>query len=384
VDNNPLPHQKQRPKEDKLLMVVGLATWAFVSWLTLRNSGSDTLYFHLLTLSGFALIFILITNDIIPNLSLGWTQAAIGLQALLVLMLSYSVSNSLLAILLIIWASLLPEFFSRRYGILLMLTVNLGLFLIAKEHWQRSDALFSTLLFTGFQFFSFSSSLAKVSEKKARQEQERLNQQLIATRSLLAQTSQQQERLRIARDLHDIIGHELTALTLQLEVLSHKAPLELKESVQQSKTLAKALLGNIRSVVREKRHQTDLELVTPLEAIVARLPGVSISCDSQVKLQSTELAQELLCVLQEGISNAVRHGKANQLHFMMQYAEHKLVISLTDNGRGTQFVPGAGLLGMQERLMPFSGVIDIEKTASGTRLQICCNINKVHTEQNNK
>ncbi len=91
-------------------------------------------------------------------------------------------------------------------------------------------------------------------------QQEQLNQQLIATRSLLSQSSQHQERVRIARDLHDILGHQLTALSLQLEVLSHKVPDEIKPDVEQSKQVSKELLASIRAQGTVKNHISNILL----------------------------------------------------------------------------------------------------------------------------
>ena len=142
--------------------------------------------------------------------------------------------HSLLPILLVLWASLLPEFFSRNAAIGQILLANLSYYFILHSHTSNS-IIFNVLIYMGFQLFAYSSSQARLSERESRRIQEHLNQQLIATRALLSQTSEQQERLRISRDLHDILGHQLTALSLQLELLSHQAPTELKSTVNQSK-----------------------------------------------------------------------------------------------------------------------------------------------------
>lgn len=269
--------------------------------------------------------------------------------------------HSLLPILLVLWASLLPEFFSRNAAIGQILLVNLSYYFILHSHTSNS-IIFNVLIYMGFQLFAYSSSQARLSERESRRIQEHLNQQLIATRALLSQTSEQQERLRISRDLHDILGHQLTALSLQLELLSHQAPTELKSTVNQSKSLAKELLESIRAVVRAQRVNIGLDLKPPLDAIASRLPNVSLRYKSLVPLQSTELAQALLLVLQEGISNGVRHGKANQFTLSMQQQQTELIIQLNDNGQGINQTAstGIGLNSMQERLSAFNGKVCLQ------------------------
>jgi two-component system sensor histidine kinase DesK len=170
----------------------------------------------------------------------------------------------------VIWASQLPDVMSKRAAIINIIVVNVLLYLLHTD--TNDSAAFTVLMYVAFQFFAYSSSQARLNEFHARLEQEQLNQQLVATRSLLSQSSQQQERLRIARDLHDILGHQLTALSLQLEVLSHKVPDPIKPEVEQSKHLSKELLTSIRSVVRKQRDICHLDLTEPLTRLMARLP----------------------------------------------------------------------------------------------------------------
>ncbi|MCE9686594.1 histidine kinase [Shewanella sp. AS16] len=347
-------------KEESLLMFAGAFTWALVTWVTILNSQGTARLASAGLCGLFLLLFLLIASDILPRMSGSLSKQALMLLAASALGLMF-MDNSLSPILLVVWATLLPEFYSRRRALGLLLLVNVGYFAIIYGYWHSQDAWLTILIFIGFQLFALSSSLARCNERAARVQQERLNQQLLATRSLLSQTSQQQERLRIARDLHDILGHQLTALTLQLEVLSHKAPSELQAQVQQSKELAKQLLQDIRAVVRAQRLQSHLALRPPLNALMSRLPGVSLHCDELVPLQSTELAQELLLVLQEGISNAVRHGHATQLQLTLQRKQDTLQLLLTDNGRGLNpsQEAGTGITGMRERLARFSGEVEL-------------------------
>lgn len=377
-------------KEESMLIAAGVITWALVAWVGITQAALHTWQGMLnAVLYGLFLVqFILIATDIAPHNNIQLRRITTLAMPLIVLSLLLTANHALLPILFVIWASLLPEFFSRRQAISQLVLVNVVYYLLQQWQLHEQSNVFNILIYLGFQFFAYSSSQARLSERKSRLIQEQLNQQLIATRALLSQASEQQERLRISRDLHDILGHQLTALSLQLEVLSHTAPEELKPQVNQSKSLAKELLESIRAVVRAQRVQVGLDLVPPLEALMTRLPSVTLNCKGMKPLQSAELTQALLLVLQEGISNAVRHGKANQLQLSMEDSQSALVLQLSDNGMGLtrgaarnasvksgtglngtgQF--GTGLGGMQERLQPFNGTLELRANDSAPGCQL--------------
>lgn len=372
-------------KEESMLIAAGVLTWALVAWVGINKAALHTWQGMLnATLYGLYLVqFILIATDQVAHNNILFRRLATLAMPLIVLSLLLTANHALLPILFVIWASLLPEFFNRRQAISQLLLANLVYYALLQWHLHEQSNVFNILIYLGFQFFAYSSSQARLSERKSRLIQEQLNQQLIATRALLSQASEQQERLRISRDLHDILGHQLTALSLQLEVLSHKAPEDLKPQVNQSKSLAKELLESIRAVVRAQRVQMGLDLVPPLEALMTRLPSVTFTCKTMKPLQSAELTQALLLVLQEGISNAVRHGKANQLQLSMEDSQSALVLQLSDNGVGLTRVAarnasaksgtglyGTGLSGMQERLQPFNGKVQLRANDSAPGCQL--------------
>ena len=353
-------------KAETMLIGAGSLTWALVAWLGFNQDIQAKLptlnkSCHIALYALFILLFLLLTIFEHSRKSLKINRLLTIVLVCCTLGLMLLSEHSLLPILLVLWSSLLPEFFSRNAAIGQILLANLSYYFILHSHTSNS-IIFNVLIYMGFQLFAYSSSQARLSERESRRIQEHLNQQLIATRALLSQTSEQQERLRISRDLHDILGHQLTALSLQLELLSHQAPTELKSTVNQSKSLAKELLESIRAVVRAQRVNIGLDLKPPLDAIASRLPNVSLRYKSLVPLQSTELAQALLLVLQEGISNGVRHGKANQFTLSMQQQQTELIIQLNDNGQGINQTAstGIGLNSMQERLSAFNGKVCLQ------------------------
>ena len=94
------------------------------------------------------------------------------------------------------------------------------------------EALMQSLLYAGFSGFVFVTSLVARQQAQAREEQRRLNAELRATRALLAESARINERTRISRELHDLLGHHLTALSLNLEVAGHLTEGKAQEHVQ--------------------------------------------------------------------------------------------------------------------------------------------------------
>lgn len=258
-------------KESLMLLLAGVGTWGLVAWLGISQTvNSQDQIFIAVGYLLFIGLFLFVASHYLYNHKPTLLLPVLMAQAIITLYISHYTQAQITPILLVIWASQLPDVMSKRAAIINIIVVNVLLYLLHTD--TNDSAAFTVLMYVAFQFFAYSSSQARLNEFHARLEQEQLNQQLVATRSLLSQSSQQQERLRIARDLHDILGHQLTALSLQLEVLSHKVPDPIKPEVEQSKHLSKELLTSIRSVVRKQRDICHLDLTEPLTRLMARLP----------------------------------------------------------------------------------------------------------------
>src|SRR5690606_35509497 len=105
--------------------------------------------------------------------------------------------------------------------------------------------------YVGFTGFAFVTGLVARQQAQAREDQRRLNAELRATRALLAESVRVNERTRISRELHDLLGHHLTALSLNLEIASHLADGAAREHVGQAQTLAELLLSDVREAVSQ-------------------------------------------------------------------------------------------------------------------------------------
>ncbi len=224
-------------------------------------------------------------------------------------------------------------------------------------------ALVQCSLFMGFSAFTYVTSLVAKQQADSRDELRRLNSELRATRTLLTESSRIAERMRISRDLHDLIGHHLTALSLNLEVASHLVAGTAQEHVRQAQSVAKLLLSDVREVVSQLRENDNIDLTEALRTLVEGVPGLAIHLELPPRFSVDDplRAQVLLRCAQEIITNTVRHSGARNLWLRCERTEsNELAIHARDDGRGAgDMQQGNGLTGMRERLAQVGGRLDI-------------------------
>ena len=221
------------------------------------------------------------------------------------------------------------------------------------------EAAFGAAMYTGLQALTVWAVWLQRRETDARQRVSVLHAELHATTALLAESSRSSERLRISRDLHDVIGHQLTALALELEVAAHRADGPALEHVQRARTLAKDLLGDVRSTVGELRDRPG-DLHEALHAIVDDLPLPQVHLDIEPDLSvDGERVATLVRGVQEIVTNTLRHADAHQLWIEVRADEDgEVVLSAQDDGVGAPTLQlGNGLTGLRERIAAFGGTV---------------------------
>lgn len=234
---------------------------------------------------------------------------------------------------------------------------SLALFATMALHWNQHMGILLTGAYLPFQILAFWTASLLARETGARQGLARANAELEATRELLVETHRVAERVRIARELHDLLGHHLTALALNLEVASHLVPAdgEPRAQIELARDRAKALLGEVRDTVRTMREGEGLRLDAAVRALSAGIPRPKIHLRFAEDLPPCDSgsAQVLLRCAQEMITNAVRHSQAENLwlEFLASTSDGAIEIQARDDGRGSADVhAGSGLTGMRERL----------------------------------
>jgi signal transduction histidine kinase len=225
----------------------------------------------------------------------------------------------------------------------------------------------------GFQVFAAASSMLAISEGQARSNLARTNAELTATRELLAEASRTSERLRISRDLHDTLGHHLTALSLQLDVASRMSEGKAADHIRQAHAITKLLLSDVRDVVSTLRESSKLNLAEAIRALTMQPAGVRVHLDVPETLVVEEpgRAEAILRAVQEILTNTARHARAANLWIRVEAAPDGVAVDARDDGHGAQRVTwGNGLRGMRERFEQHGGHVDITPGAgAGFRIR---------------
>lgn len=274
--------------------------------------------------------------------------------------------SGLSAMLMLVIAVVLPWQLPVGAGLAWMLLQNLMLIPIIASYmgWTIVTAFLQVCMYLGISALVFFTSMIASLQAEEREVQRRLNSELRATRALLAESTRIAERMRIARDLHDLVGHHLTALSLNLEVASHLVNAQAAEHVQKAQVTAKHLLSDVREVVSELRQDDAIDLTVALRSLTEGVPGLSVHMETppRFSVEDPRRAQVLLRCAQEIITNTARHAGARNLWLRFDYVNANLLeLDARDDGRGAaNFRPGNGLSGMRERLAEFEGSVTVD------------------------
>ncbi|MCP4991512.1 MAG: hypothetical protein GY928_37275, partial [Colwellia sp.] len=357
-------------RKDWLLHFSGFLTWSVITFLSLNNLGLGIEFcLKFVALLVFYISFAVIISSKTKLFPIRDKLILVS-QVILVLVLVQFDKYNISPILLVLIATQLPSRFSRRQAMYIMISITVAHFFI-KYDGYFVDALFDVIIYFMLQIFGFSAIESALREVRAKEELSAINQELLATRFMLKESSQRKERLRISRDLHDVIGHQLTALTLNLEVSRHKVPEEFKPLLTENLAHAKTLLSEVREVVKEMRTEEQFDLVEKLTSLIEQLPKCQLIIESITEINALSLKQQLMYCLQEGVSNALRHGKANQFTLSAEKKDKQLTFYLADNGSVKADVQwGSGLNGMQERLTDFCGKVELIQRPDGYTLKL--------------
>jgi signal transduction histidine kinase len=288
---------------------------------------------------------------------------------------SLMAQTALGGILLLVVGGLLPWMLPLTYALAWLMLQNVVLVVVIDSiaDIPSGDAMLIGGLFLAVSLFAFMSGVVALRQNEARDELRKVNSELRATQALLADNTRIAERVRIARELHDVVGHHLTALTLNLEVATHLVEGKALEHVQQAHSLAKLLLADVREVVSEMRLDDKVDLAAALRTLVSGMPEPKIHLDLPLAEAPTDprRAQVLLRCAQEMITNSVRHARADNLWIGLAHDSEGVTLTARDDGHGVREVElGNGLTGMSERLNNLGGSLDIEsKPGAGFRLR---------------
>jgi signal transduction histidine kinase len=348
----------------QLLRGAGLFTWGCVGiplLLRLSSPGAGIGAPLLLAYGAFGICYAYLTWKF-DERERALNAVLLLLMTASALMITYLTKSGLGAILLILSAGLLPWLFPLRLGLIIMAAQNLAMLpvLSSSEKLSLLEALLQVGLYFGSCSFMFMTAWIGTRQYQARQALDQANLELRATQAMLSETERTAERLRISRDLHDLVGHHLTALSLNLEVASHLSEGKTLKHVQQAQAISKLLLADVREVVSTLRESDPIQVDAALQAMAAAIPSpkVRLNLPAPLRIQDPERAQVLLRLAQEILTNAIKHAQAKNLWLSFSQSDEGVEISAYDDGRGADMVAaGNGISGMKERLAAVGGTL---------------------------
>ena len=304
-----------------------------------------------------------------------WRRVSIlAVMSVAAFAVSYFSQSGIGSLLGVVVAAMLPWLLPVVLGVgwVLFLALAFGVWVLFTPEGSWLLALVFVLMNLGLILFPFIASLLALKQMQARSELRRLNSELLATQSLLAENTRIAERVRISRELHDLIGHHLTALSLNLEVASHVTDGKGKQHVDQAASIARLLLADVREVVSDMRRDDQVDLRDAFAKLAGGVPELDVHLDIPAALSLTDpkRAQILLRCAQELITNTVRHASARNMWIELKSGQNGLSLSARDDGRGVvELMPGNGLTGMRERLRELGGRLEIA-TRPGAGFQV--------------
>jgi len=245
-------------------------------------------------------------------------------------------------------------------------------------------------IFLAGQIFIVVFTQMAVSEEKARSEVEKLVKELEEVNQRLRQYSVQvedlaitKERNRLAREIHDGLGHYLTTIFIQIQAaraVMKGDPVKAQDAMGTAQTLTQEALVDVRRSVSALRDMPvdSLTLQEEIEKMLKNCEAIGISSDLKVLGSPRALSpQALLTVyraVQEGINNTCKHARASRLSVVLDYTrEDEVKMVIVDDGIGaSQMTGGFGLMGIRERVRMLSGEVMINtKPGDGFRLEVC-------------
>ena len=210
--------------------------------------------------------------------------------------------------------------------------------------------------------------------------------------SIIADTVAAEERNRLARDIHDSIGHYLTATNIQLakaQAYFKIDPESALKAIEDARRASTEAMEDVRESVRSLKTQKDFSLSTVVKELIGRIEGKNFDIRFQLEGDDSRCSYAVRLaiyrVVQEALTNAVKHSLCSKIDVSISFADNMAYLSVKDNGKG--FIIGnisessSGLSGLKERIELVRGIFNI-KTApdEGTLITVEAPFDPVKTE----
>ncbi|MFC4553929.1 sensor histidine kinase [Georgenia faecalis] len=278
-------------------------------------------------------------------------------------------------------------FFSAAEAGRTLWAIRVAIFLVAVsvfalvEEGRPADYLFSYELLTNAALVAAAIALGVSvrSRREAREHQEQLHRVQVAEQERRAEQRVHEERMRIARDLHDVVGHTLSVIAVHGNVAAEAVGQDddaARRAVQQIRDVTSATMRELRATVKvlrspgvePERGAVGLSGVPQL-AEAGREAGIDVDVDLDIPAGSLDGAVDAAAyrIVQESLTNVMRHSGATRAHVRAAVVDGLLEVTVTDDGHGPagDVRPGAGLTGMQERAAVLGGRVTFGGSGDG-------------------
>ncbi|MEM7115235.1 MAG: sensor histidine kinase [Chloroflexota bacterium] len=396
VGNQPTTHPQYRQIALAIyigVLIIGLIDWMLGSPPSYALPFDPVIRFITFFLTVAALIVLEIWRPSSPSNTSN--QAIVHLISKIVLSsLAMGVGNQFYTQLLFLIAILFAEItFSRRIS-LITIGITFVVLFLRLAFGPRGDFISLSDL-QGLLIFAVAIIMIMLMGRLIKQEwSNRLNlqtlhdelkvshRQLQQNSAQLAELAVANERNRLARDIHDSLGHHLTAVSIQLEMaikLHDRAPTQSLAAMQEAKNAAQEALQDVRQSVGALRQPSEqFDLMPAVELIIGRMKSDQLAItyrldgDESNCPQSTRLA--LYRAVQEGLTNIHKHAAASHVNLWLQFSPRQARLRIIDDGIGfdlQQKTYGVGLKGVRERIAALGGKVTVDsRPTEGTVLDI--------------
>lgn len=258
--------------------------------------------------------------------------------------------------------------FIRFYG------ENVGVRIFFVQYW-KGNALELLMFFSiyilnvFFMLFVKVQINEKIKVKKLNQELKEVNRKLKEYSFKVEELTIENERNRVAQEIHDSLGHSLTALIMQLdfiEKIMNKDIEKSRKTLIKSQNLARDCMKDVRKAVYAlKDNKTSKGIIFSINKLIENInftEGVNISLDYSDNIETLppEYKNIIYKIIQETITNGIRHGEAGEFNIELYMNNGEIKLSIKDNGKGcNKVIKGNGLQGIQHRIESIGGSVEI-------------------------
>jgi signal transduction histidine kinase len=383
-------------RQGRLLLVIMVIVGYIVTFITMSSQERSSLTVQELVLGiAFGAIYLLLAVNVhvfLDRVPTGWAEVLFFLiECSLVLGIGFALGTGGVWLFVVPLAAFAVETLAPRqrwlvYGALVaIVVVSIGL-----RHGTWIGALINGVTAGTAILFVAVFAQMRLNEQQARERAEQLtveleeaNAQLAAYATQAEELAMTQERNRLAREIHDNLGHTLTIVNVQIEaakVVMDSDPDRALDAMNKAQELTQRGLNRVRESVAALRESpiSDRPLAEAIASLVKEAQSTGLVTEFKVTGEPQPLENKVALALyraaQEGLTNVCRHARASRVDVLLDFQPSEVRLEVRDNGVGAAETSGGfGLLGIRERMQLLGGRLEID-TGKGKGFCLAANV----------